>query len=228
MTAGIKFEWHKAYGASDVPSSVRSVAYVVWDYTDAYGNGAHPGIDRIVASTGLSKRQALRNLAENVARGWLGQVVSGAKSGKAGIASEYRLTYPDGHDSPVSPVSPGAGSPVSSMTPGPDSPVSPVSKPGVTSVTPTDPPTTSTAAARTAKPEPLPDDWQPNAKHQEQAQKKCLDLDAVAAYFKSYVIEHDWVRKDWDRAFESWLAREKSKPQVVPRSGNAGGRLWQE
>ncbi|WP_280760307.1 helix-turn-helix domain-containing protein [Prescottella agglutinans] len=77
-------------------------------------------------------------------------------------------------------------------------------------------------------PAPIPDDWQPNVKHREQAQKRCLDVEAVAAYFKSYVIEHDWKRKDWDRAFESWLARENPKPQAVPRSGNAGGRLWQE
>ncbi|MFM1724041.1 helix-turn-helix domain-containing protein [Rhodococcus sp. PAM 2766] len=77
-------------------------------------------------------------------------------------------------------------------------------------------------------PAPFPDDWEPNSKHREQAKKRCLDLEAVAAYFKSYVVEHDWARKDWDMAFESWLAREIPKPHAVPTSGNAGGRLWQE
>lgn len=227
MTAGIKFDWHKAYGASDVPSSVRSVAYVVWDYTDAHGNGAHPGIDRIVASTGLSKRQALRNLAENVARGWLGQLSSGSNAGKAGSASEYRLTYPDGHAKQVSSVSPALADQVSSVSPaGPDQ-VTSVTKPGVISVTPTDPLTT-TAVVRTEKPEPLPDHWAPNDAHRRDALKRNHDVDALALKFRNWAVQKNERLRDWDMRFSMWIADEKQRPQAVPRSGNAGGRLWQE
>lgn len=223
MTDGIKFKWHKAYGQSDVPSSVRSVAYVVWDYTDAQGNKGYPGIDRITASTGLSQRQALRNLADNVKRGWLGQVSSGARSGKAGIASEYRLTYPAGHRNSVSPVSPAPDIPVSRASPAEGNPVSSMTKPGVTSVTPTQP---STSAASG----PIPDDWEPNKEHREQATRAGHNIDAVAAKFRSWAIERDIRLKSWDARFTAWIHVERApKPQAGTTSGRSpSGRYWQE
>lgn len=137
---GLKFHWHKAYGKSDVPSVARSVAYVVWDYTGADGEHGFPGTDILMASTNLSESQVRRNLKVNVDAGWLELVKCGSRTQKRAWKSEYRLTYPADHRSPMTDgeLSVETDHP-SPMTAGRDDRRSPMHGPPVTRDTPTDP-----------------------------------------------------------------------------------------
>lgn len=83
---------------------------------------------------------------------------------------------------------------------------------------------------------PIPDDWEPNQGHREQALKGGHNIDAVAAGFKSWAVQKNERLRDWDLRFTAWLHKElPPKAQTGARAGSYGaktgtykGRVWQE
>lgn len=92
-----KFNWHKAFGKSDVPSHIRPIGYIIWDYTNERGEQAFPGNEIIAQSTGLNKKTVERGLTFLREAGWLFRVSKGSNSGRKAMNSVYRLSYPAGY-----------------------------------------------------------------------------------------------------------------------------------
>lgn len=92
-----KFHWHKAFGKSDVPSHIRPIGYIIWDYTNERGEQAFPGNEIIAQSTGLNKKTVERGLTFLRDAGWLFRVSTGSNSGRKAMNSVYRLSYPAGY-----------------------------------------------------------------------------------------------------------------------------------
>lgn len=92
-----QFHWHKAFGKSDVPSHIRPIGYIIWDYTNERGEQAFPGNEIIAQSTGLNKKTVERGLTFLREAGWLFRVSKGSNSGRKAMNSVYRLSYPAGY-----------------------------------------------------------------------------------------------------------------------------------
>ena len=68
----------------------------------------------------------------------------------------------------------------------------------------------------------LPHDWQPNAKHIQDAAERNVDLQLALAEFYDW-IKSDAIRKaDWDATFRNWLRHPRR--QKLARSTNGNGR----
>lgn len=216
---------------------MKLTALTLWDYADQYGREVRPGNKELADVRGVSQRSITTHLAELTAAGWCRKVSDGRVAEKRHYASVYRLTFPDDYVKPEAPM-------VDVDHAKPEVPMVDADhrKTDADHRNPELLPNRSllkdpVEEERTDRPISIPCDWKPSQEHQDYAQSRCLDLDAVAAYFKSYVVERSWERKDWDLAFSSWLSREQPKPkgQVGARAGSYGvktgtykGRVWQE
>ena len=55
----------------------------------------------------------------------------------------------------------------------------------------------------------IPDDWEPNDGHREQARAGSLDLNGEAFRFRNHAIANDRSLVDWDAGFRNWLSKAK-------------------
>lgn len=56
---------------------------------------------------------------------------------------------------------------------------------------------------------PIPDDWEPTAKHQARALEMGADLPVEATKFTNWAVSNAKTYADWDRAFDNWLLNSK-------------------
>lgn len=95
-------------------------------------------------------------------------------------------------------------------------------------VLPTEEPSMTRGRKRSAK--PLPDDWQPNAGHAEQARLLGVDLAFQVEQFRNHAEANDRRQVRWDAAFRQWLnnapryRRNGSSLPAQPQPAYAG---WQ-
>lgn len=57
-----KFRWHQGITRSDLPPTTKLVAYALWEYTNQFGQNAHPGNSRLAIDTSTSVPTIKRHL----------------------------------------------------------------------------------------------------------------------------------------------------------------------
>lgn len=92
-----------------------------------------------------------------------------------------------------------------------DAPSIPIPHPSTNSLQP--------RASRRSPSRPLPDDWKPNAKHEEFAREHGIDLAAQSHKFRGDAVAKDKRYANWDQAFRNWLDKAIEFGQVrhLPR-----------
>ncbi|MBN3459851.1 hypothetical protein JNN96_38140 [Mycobacterium sp. DSM 3803] len=85
--------WDQAYNRNGDPKLPRAVVNVIRTYMDNDTLTGFVKAETLARDTGLQVRGVRKQIAANVAAGWLKVVESGNSSGKA---NTYRLTYPKG------------------------------------------------------------------------------------------------------------------------------------
>lgn len=85
----------------------------------------------------------------------------------------------------------------------------------------------SAGTRRSAK-RPIPEDWKPNAKHQDYADERGLDLSTEAFRFRNHAHANDRRQVDWDAAFRMWLSRAKDFAPAKPRELTEAQRVLPE
>lgn len=66
---------------------------------------------------------------------------------------------------------------------------------------------------RKAPATPLPDDWQPHAKHREKALERGLDASKQSERFRANALAHDRRYANWDQAFFNWILSDFARPE---------------
>lgn len=88
-----RFEWERIVRRIDVPASVKLTALILASYADtSTGMRTHPGLKRLTAVTGTSRRTVIRSLEVLRDLGLIERTFHASRSG--GKADEYRLTVP--------------------------------------------------------------------------------------------------------------------------------------
>lgn len=88
------------------------------------------------------------------------------------------------------------------------------------------PRTTGGASAPRRKPErPIPDDWQPNARHTEWAHEHGVAVTPEAERFRDWHQAHDSRMRDWDAAFRTWLHKAAERQPARRGAQGAPGAL---
>ena len=102
----------------------------------------------------------------------------------------------------------------------PDSPPDRVPESGANPPDPTRPVPSRPNKEKSAQPAPrrspettIPDTWQPNTKHQEQARELRVDLDREARAFRNHAHMHDRKLRNWDAGFRAWLDKANTYTQ---------------
>ena len=85
------FDWQRLIRGSGLRTSVRAVAWAMSLYAAPNGNRAWPGIDRLIADTGLSRATVQRHLSTLRAAGYLRVVKQGDRYRHH--SDEYQLTW---------------------------------------------------------------------------------------------------------------------------------------
>lgn len=70
----------------------------------------------------------------------------------------------------------------------------------------------------------IPDGWEPNDGHREQARAGSLDLNGEAFRFRNHAIANDRSLVDWDAGFRNWLS--KAKPVQGRVDGDQRPEGW--
>lgn len=73
------------------------------------------------------------------------------------------------------------------------------------------------------KPVPLPDDWEPTARHHEKATRLNVDIDLAADRMRQWAIAKDARREKWNSVFNSFLA---SAPRRASSSASNRSIDW--
>lgn len=87
-------EWDQAYNRNGDPKLPRAVVNVIRTYMDNRTLTGWVGAEKLAQATGLTERGVRKQLAANVAAGWL----EITEQGRFGKVNSYRLTYP--HEEP--------------------------------------------------------------------------------------------------------------------------------
>ena len=85
--------WDQAYNRNGDPKLPRAVANVIRTYMNNHSLTGYVKAETLAKHTGLQVRGVRKQIAANVAAGWLEIVESGHSGRKANV---YRLTYPKG------------------------------------------------------------------------------------------------------------------------------------
>lgn len=127
------YTWRRVIRRARLGSSVTLVASILADFANPDGTRIRPGNERLVAATELADKTVRRALERLREAGLIERVFSGSKSGRKGLADEYRLTIPGDltdrvpmlapDETPGTPVTVTGGNPV-------DKPESPVTDTG--------------------------------------------------------------------------------------------------
>jgi hypothetical protein len=97
MASGQKLTWYKQLRGADLTPTQDWLLTLLSTYTNEHGGNAHPGIDRLMADSGLSKSQVHRTLRELEGKGAIAVVQKGGGrlSGSAlGAATVYCILIP--------------------------------------------------------------------------------------------------------------------------------------
>lgn len=133
-----RFEWERVVRRVRMTSATKLVALTAATYGGTGGQRIWPGVERLVAVTGLGRRTVMRALAELRDLGLVERVMVASRTG--GKADEYRLTIPGDLEARVGMLT--AAEQVPPETPGPpvDNPAAdPVDNPGPGATTDTCP-----------------------------------------------------------------------------------------
>lgn len=95
MSKRLKFEWHKAVSAAELPDITKLLAFAVWDFTDQHGGNAHPGNELLAQTTGRSIVTIKRHLSTLRENGWLVRVEESNSRGNRRFADVYQLAIPN-------------------------------------------------------------------------------------------------------------------------------------
>ena len=77
-----------------MPATRKLVAYTLATYASAAGTQVRPGTTELVAATGLTDRCIQGHVRALREDGWIIQTFQASRSGRAGMADEYRLSLP--------------------------------------------------------------------------------------------------------------------------------------
>jgi DNA-binding transcriptional MocR family regulator len=89
-----KLTYLKDLRGHDMPNGAYRVLVAVFNYTNASGEGAHPGERRLADDTGLSVRSVRDHLKWLTEHGYVQRGRRGHGSGGRGIATRYAVTLP--------------------------------------------------------------------------------------------------------------------------------------
>ena len=90
-----RFEWERLIRELDLPLTVKCAAYALATYVNGDGSNAHPGIQRLMTATGMSRSSVLRALSCLEQEGFvIVRSQGGAKGVPRGNASVYELSTP--------------------------------------------------------------------------------------------------------------------------------------
>jgi Helix-turn-helix domain len=108
-----KLAYLKDLRGHNMPSTAYRVLVAVFNYTDASGQGAHPGQRRLAEDTGIKERRVRDHLRWLTEHGYLIEVSRGHGSGGHGVATVYALNLPaesrTPHDEPTGKIQQATG-----------------------------------------------------------------------------------------------------------------------
>ena len=100
--AGFKFEWQRAFMASDLPPMTRLVLFALCAHMDPDGGTCYPSIERLAECTGLAIRAVKAHTRKAVDSGWIerwtrqanGETLTG-RAAQGWRHYQYRATLPE-------------------------------------------------------------------------------------------------------------------------------------
>ena len=90
-----RFEWERIICRARLGATVQHVALLLAVHADGSGENVRPGIRRLAAIAGYDVRTIKRVIVKLRDLGLIERVYEASRSGRKGMADEYRLTIPD-------------------------------------------------------------------------------------------------------------------------------------
>lgn len=191
-----------------VESGPKFVLVALADFADEAGT-CYPGQERIADMTGMHRSSVVRHLKSLETSGLISRQ---HRQGRKGQRTSDRYVLHLSNVAPSNVAESNVGESNVASDAGPMSHPAQNQRRTMRQEPSVEPPENRQSSLSRRRPQiPIPDDWQPNALHGEQARARGVDVHREAEAFRNHAESVDRRLSSWDAGFRTWLTKARTQ-----------------